>query len=215
MSEAPSLIVVAGVPVRDAIAEARKWSSVLFVSQLIYFIFNLVVELYYGEEENTSNILTHAFTFCVCGVYLPLALYNNAKRKNLRILCFISILILLISLMTLILAINSLCTFYDIRQICEDCQQDFQEYNRTCDMVMQGVQRTYTITVTQDECDSVPEASVNIARHVIQWFVALIGCIAACKVQSIETTSKMYANALPAESVSVVGIVEQPVVPQV
>ena len=111
MSELPTLIVVTGVPVNDAMAEARKWSILLFLSQLAYFLFNASTKLYGGDEDSASIVLTHAFTFCLCGVYLPLALYNNARRKNARLVCFISMLILLCSLMTFLMALNSICTF--------------------------------------------------------------------------------------------------------
>jgi len=215
MSELPTLIVVTGTPVNDAMAEARKWSILLFLSQLAYFLFNASTKLYGGDEDSASSVLTHAFTFCLCGVYLPLALYNNARRKNTRLVCFISMLILLCSLMTVLFDLNSICTFYDIQQICQDCQDDFRDYNGTCDMTMQGAQQNYAVTVTQDECESVPDSSMVIVRHMLEWFVAMIGVIAAFKVQHTESSTKTYANVLTPHTVSVVGVTEQPVAPDV
>ena len=211
MSHIPQLIVVTGVPVNDRVNEAFKWTMLLFLTHMIYFVFKVVSDP--TVKDNVSPMLDYSFNFLICGVYIPLALYKNVQKKSWRILRLFAILLTIISLVGFVSAMSTICTYFELQHVCADCTDDFEMYNGTCVLTF-GNSDSEDLIVTEQECRAMPDMVDIVPRYTIELFIAMVGFITACKVTSSEQTGKRYGEVLTPDDIVIVNIEGQPVAVQ-
>lgn len=217
MSQTPRLLVVTAVPVNDLANHALRWTILLFLAHATQFIYRLAsmdVEKY-TEDGEMLPVLPLVFGFFVCGVYLPLALYKNVRNKNTRMTRLFVVLLMIISLVSFANCLSTVCAYFELQNVCQDCAQEFLLNNGTCDMTFDTIDGAQTLELNQTECQSLPSLTSVTIRYALELCTAMIGFITACKLTSPEhTQQKQYAEVMSPEEVSIVQINGQPVLVQ-
>lgn len=215
MSQTPRLLVVTAVPVNDRANHTLRWTILLFLAHAAQFIYRLVSIDFENSTDDGEMVLPLMFGFFVCGVYLPLALYKNVRNKNTRMTRLFVVLLMIISLVSFANCLSTVCAYFELQNVCQDCAQEFLLNNGTCDMTFDTIDGAQTLELSQTECQSLPSLASVTIRYALELCTAMIGFITACKLTSPEHTQrKQYAEVMSPDEVSIVQINGQPVVVQ-
>ena len=172
MSE-PQLIVVSGVPVKSREEMTQKWTYTLFLANLVYFIYQCNV---YNDK---NQLLVVSFSFLICGVYLPFYGYNAVKKNKQGAMRFFSIMLSIISLFGIVSALSSIGFYYELNDICDDCEGVFEDGSQDCNI---SFARDEVLYITAHECSKIPAESNFVTKHALELTVNIIGIITACTV---------------------------------
>jgi hypothetical protein len=170
MSE-PQLIVVAGVPVKSHEEITYNWAIALFAAHLMYFIYMCNV------YDDKNELMSLSFSFLICGVYLPFYGYNAVKKNKQGALRFFTIILPIISLLGIVSALSSIGFYYELTDICDDCEDVFEDGGQDCNV---SFARDGQLYLTADECSKIPDESIFITQHALSLAVNIIGMITAC-----------------------------------
>lgn len=195
MSE-PQLIVVSGVPVKSREEITQKWTFTLFWANLMYFIYQCNV------YDDKKQLLTVSFSFLVCGVYLPFYGYNAVKKNKQGAIRFFSIMLSIISLFGIVSALSSIGFYYELGDMCDDCEDVFEDGSQDCNV---SFARDEVLYITADECSKMPSESNFVIKHALELAVNIIGMITACSI----TGKRKHAHI--AERVPTLAMVDAPV----
>jgi len=192
----PQLIIVNGVPVKSREEMTQKWTCVLFLANMIYFIYQCNV---YSDK---NQLLAVSFSFLICGVYLPFYGYTAVKKNKEGAIRFFTIMLSIISLFGIVSALSSIGFYYELNGICDDCEPVFEDGAQDCNV---SFARNEVVYITADECSKMPSESNFVIKHVLELMVNIIGMITACTV----TGKRKHAQI--AETVPTLAVVDSPV----
>jgi hypothetical protein len=200
---APRLIVVAGVPVKSHEEITYRWTFALFWANFTYFIYRCTI---YNEQ---NQLLSVCFSFIVCGVCLPLYGYNAVKKNKKAVVRFFTVVLAIISLFGIVSALSSIGFYYELSDMCDDCEHVFENGEQNCNV---SFVKNEVLYVTDDECSKIPAESTFITEHVLNLTVNIIGMITACTVtvkrkhmQIVETVPTLLSTDTPVSVTTVEG----------
>ena len=201
-----NLVIIDGIVTKSSSDYLMQWSKFLFAFQLAFFLYRV----FYLNVPH--HLMSNAFMFVLCGIYIPLCGYNGAKKTKHRLLKIFSMVQTFFSLMSIFNIITFATNLTLLEDACEQCIGEFHYYDE-CELEYSS---ELNITIGVEDCENLPSITQIAVYSFFMSCIAISGCWTAVLASRVVTEKHVEAvlveNVPDIEQVvQVVQIIQEPV----
>ena len=191
-------VVVTGTLVKPSFERFAMWSKVLFLLQLILFVYRMLT------EYDSNKLFVFICTFSLFGIWLPLCGYSSASALDRTCLALFSCVQSGLSLIMLFNVWETTMHLLNLKDGCEHCTHIFESGAETCQYGT-GHNKDW-LNIKQAECLHFPSMAVIAGTAFLMTSISCAGCCAALTAREMLNDNHVVAQIM--ESVPEVEIYE-------
>lgn len=178
-------VVVTGTLVKSSFERFAQWAKLLFLLQLVIFIYRMSNNRYESSEP-----IVFVCTFVLFGIWLPLCGYSSATARDRACLSLFSWVQFVLSLWELFNVWDNAMQLSILQDGCDYCAVVFDRGTKTC----QYMGDNGWITISQHKCKHFPSTTEIACTAFLTTLISGTGCCAALAARQMLNDNHVVAQ---------------------